>query len=78
MPLISAVRAQLPLADVLIIDDASPDGTAELVANMAATDPQVIPMRREGKLGLGTAYTAGFRRALGEGYDLVVGMDADF
>jgi dolichol-phosphate mannosyltransferase len=78
MPLISTVRARLPSADVLVIDDASPDGTGALVADLAASDPRVALLQRGGKFGLGTAYIAGFRRALSEGYDLVIGMDADF
>jgi dolichol-phosphate mannosyltransferase len=78
VPLISAVRRRLPSADVLIIDDASTDGTGALVADLTASDPRVFLLQRAGKFGLGTAYIAGFRRALGEGYDLVIGMDADF
>jgi dolichol-phosphate mannosyltransferase len=78
VPLISAVRARLPSADVLVIDDASTDGTGVLVADFAASDPRVSLLQRGGKFGLGTAYIAGFRRALSEGYDLVIGMDADF
>lgn len=72
------MRAQLPSADVLIIDDASTDGTGSLVASMAASDPHVNLLTRSGKLGFGTAYVAGFRRALDHGYDLIIGMDADF
>ena len=78
MPLVSAVRARLPSADVLVIDDASTDGTGSLVADFAASDPRVTLVQRPGKFGLGTAYVAGFRRALSEGYELVIAMDADF
>lgn len=70
----------VPEADVLVVDDASPDGTADLVERIAAEDPsgrQVTVMRRTGKLGLGTAYLAGFAWALERGYDTVVEMDAD-
>lgn len=72
------MRAQLPLADILVIDDASTDGTGPLVAAIAASDPQVTLLQRSGKFGFGTAYIAGFRRVLCEGYELVIGMDADF
>ena len=66
--------------DVLIIDDNSPDGTADIVkAKMAAVDEgRINIVEREGKLGLGTAYIAGFKWAIAHGYDYIFEMDADF
>lgn len=68
----------LPKLEVLIVDDNSPDGTAELVALRSKFDPRVHLIKRAGKLGLGTAYVAGFQHALQNGYDLILEMDADF
>lgn len=76
--LIAAVHLHLPGCNVLIVDDASPDGTGESVREIAAVDSRVTLLGRPGKLGLGTAYIAGFRMALEADYDCVVGMDADF
>jgi dolichol-phosphate mannosyltransferase len=64
--------------DVLVVDDASPDGTGELARSLARRSHRVRAMHRGGKLGLGTAYLAGFREALECGYGQVVEMDADF
>lgn len=64
--------------DVLIIDDASPDGTGEVADAMAAEDPRIHVLHRAGKLGLGTAYIEGFRWGLARGYDYLFEMDADF
>ncbi|HEX6249832.1 MAG TPA: polyprenol monophosphomannose synthase [Gemmatimonadaceae bacterium] len=64
--------------EVLVVDDASPDGTAEAVAVVAAANPRVHLLKRSGKLGLGTAYIAGFRWALERDYQYVLEMDADF
>jgi len=64
--------------DVLVVDDNSPDGTADLVAQMAALTARVQLIRRAGKLGLGTAYVAGFQEGLRQGYRYVCEMDADF
>ena len=66
--------------DVLIIDDNSPDGTADIVkAKMASVDEgRINIVEREGKLGLGTAYIAGFKWAIAHGYDYIFEMDADF
>ena len=64
--------------EVLIIDDASPDGTGALADDLAADDPRVHVMHRPGKLGLGTAYISGFRWALARAYDIIFEMDADF
>ncbi len=66
-----------PRVDLLVVDDASPDGTGELADTMAAEDPRVSVLHRQGKDGLGAAYRAGFRWALDRGYDAVVEMDAD-
>jgi apolipoprotein N-acyltransferase len=63
--------------DVLVVDDASPDGTAEAVRTLMAAEPRVRLVERPGKGGLASAYDIGFRRALEEGYELVVEMDAD-
>jgi dolichol-phosphate mannosyltransferase len=71
------LRAAVPCADVLVADDASPDGTGRLAEAMAAADPAVHVLHRSGKQGLGAAYIAGFRWALTSGYDVVVEMDAD-
>jgi dolichol-phosphate mannosyltransferase len=76
--LIPEVRRAVPLADVLVIDDNSPDGTAELIRGMMATDPHLHLMLRAGKLGLGTAVLAAMRYAMEHGYDYYVNMDADF
>ena len=62
----------------LIVDDGSPDGTGELADAMAAQDPRVHVMHRQGKQGLGTAYLAGFGFAKERGYERVCEMDADF
>jgi dolichol-phosphate mannosyltransferase len=64
--------------EVLIVDDNSPDGTGDLADQMAAADPRVHVLHRAGKMGLGSAYVAGFRYALDHGYDVVFEMDADF
>ena len=77
------IRAVMELPhgfDILIIDDGSPDGTAQIVKNLPATEvaERLHLVDRKGKLGLGTAYIAGFKWALAEGYDYVFEMDADF
>ena len=74
---VSEVRAAAPDADLLIVDDASPDGTGELADEIARADPRVRVLHRPRKLGLGTAYVDAFRRALREGYDWLLEMDAD-
>jgi dolichol-phosphate mannosyltransferase len=76
--LVAALFAQNNSLDVLIVDDNSPDGTGQLAERLADEDARVHVMHRAGKLGLGTAYVAGFQYALAHGYDLVVEMDADF
>ncbi len=63
---------------VLVVDDASPDGTGDLVAAMAEQHPRIELYRRPGKLGLGSAYLTGFQHALEKGADFVFEMDADF
>ena len=64
--------------EVLVVDDHSPDGTAEVVEGWSARDPRVHLISRPGKLGLGSAYRDGFRYALEHGADYVFEMDADF
>jgi dolichol-phosphate mannosyltransferase len=76
--IVPAIHAVLPEARLLIIDDASPDGTGELADSLAAHDARVTVMHRAGKLGLGTAYLAGFRHAIATRADFVFEMDSDF
>jgi dolichol-phosphate mannosyltransferase len=68
---------QDPSLDILIVDDNSPDGTAAIIAEMSRTNPRVHLLQRLGKLGLGTAYIAGFKWGLARGYDYFLEMDAD-
>ena len=78
LPLVvDRVRASVPAADVLVLDDNSPDGTGEVADTLAAADDRVSVLHRQGKEGLGAAYLAGFAWALEHGYDAVVEMDAD-
>src|SRR5262245_41828916 len=69
---------ELPRFRVLVVDDNSPDDTAGVVAQLAREEPRVGLLSRPGKQGLGTAYLAGFRRALAEGAQFIYEMDADF
>ena len=78
LPLCEEVLAVAPGIEVLVVDDASPDGTGELVAHRAWTEPRLHLLRRPGKLGLGTAYLAGFRYGLDHDFDQIFTMDADF
>ena len=71
------IRRAVPDADLLVVDDNSPDGTGELADKLAAEDSHIHVLHRSGKAGLGAAYIAGFRWALAEGYDVLVEMDAD-
>lgn len=77
-PLIAEIHKSLPVADVLVVDDNSPDGTGDLVAELCARDDKVKLIRREGKLGLGTAYLTGFKYGLERGYEYLFEMDADW
>jgi dolichol-phosphate mannosyltransferase len=74
---VDAVRSALPEADLMVVDDNSPDGTGAIADEIASKDPQVRVMHRAGKLGLGTAYIQAFEKGLGEGYDRFFEMDAD-
>lgn len=76
--LIEGVHQAAPDADVLVIDDASPDGTGDLVRDRMLKDARLEIMARPAKLGLGTAYMAGFAYALQHGYAGALTMDADF
>jgi dolichol-phosphate mannosyltransferase len=77
--LIRDIRSlELNPLDILIVDDNSPDGTADLIRNMQKNDKGLHLIVRPGKLGLGTAYIKGFHYALDHGYDLIAQMDADY
>ncbi|MEP6480294.1 MAG: polyprenol monophosphomannose synthase [Rhodoglobus sp.] len=75
--MLGRLRQAVPSADVLIVDDSSPDGTGELADRLAAADPGVSVLHRPAKDGLGRAYLAGFARAIEGNYDYVVEIDAD-
>jgi dolichol-phosphate mannosyltransferase len=74
---VARLRASVPEADVLVVDDGSPDGTGDIADRLAAADTSVHVLHRAEKAGLGAAYIAGFRWALADGYDVVVEMDSD-
>lgn len=76
--LLEAVRAAVPDVDVLVVDDASPDGTGKLAEDVGARLGRIEVLHRPRKAGLGTAYRAGFAKGLAQGYDALVEMDADF
>jgi len=75
--LVDGVFGVLPDAHILVVDDASPDGTGDLADDMASRDGRVHVMHRTGKLGLGTAYLAGFAWGLAREYEYIFEMDAD-
>jgi dolichol-phosphate mannosyltransferase len=74
---LTRVRAAVPLADVLVVDDDSPDGTADLAEETGRATGHVEVLRRPKKAGLGEAYRAGFTVGIERGYDVLVQMDAD-
>jgi dolichol-phosphate mannosyltransferase len=78
LPLIAGrLREALPDVHLLVADDNSPDGTGEIADRLAEQDDHIHVLHRPGKQGLGSAYIAGFRWGLAEGYDVLVEMDAD-
>ncbi|MDB4970412.1 MAG: glycosyl transferase, group 2 family protein [Myxococcales bacterium] len=76
--LVRAVHDHLPEADLLVVDDNSPDGTGQMADELAATDGKLSVLHRAGKQGLGTAYVAGFKWALERDYAFIFEMDCDF
>jgi dolichol-phosphate mannosyltransferase len=76
-PIVRRVRDAVPSVDVLVVDDASPDGTGAIADRLAAADPQVHVLHRTGKEGLGAAYRAGFAWGAERGFEVLVEMDAD-
>ncbi len=76
--IITEVLQQTDMVEVLIVDDNSPDGTADIVKRMMQTNPRIHIIQRERKMGLGTAYVAGFKYAIQHQFDFVFEMDADF
>lgn len=76
-PLVERIHRVVPAAHVLVVDDASPDGTGEVADGLAERDERVHVLHRNAKQGLGAAYVAGFGWGLRRGYDVLVEMDAD-
>lgn len=76
-PLSRGVLEALPRGELVFVDDSSPDGTAARIAELSRSEPRIGLLTRRAKLGLGTAYMAGFRRGLTGGFDVVVTMDGD-
>jgi dolichol-phosphate mannosyltransferase len=76
-PIVGHLLTTVPTIDVLIVDDASPDGTGDIADRMATADPRIRVLHRTARDGLGHAYLAGFAQVLAEGYDVVIEMDAD-
>jgi dolichol-phosphate mannosyltransferase len=76
--LIEGIHSFLPHADVLVIDDNSPDGTGKLADELAVKDARIQVLHRPGKLGLGTALLAAMKHAMDRDYDFLLNMDADF
>ena len=76
--LIADVHKVVPHADVLVIDDNSPDGTGRIASDLAETDPRIHVLHRPGKMGLGTATLAAMKFAMAQDYDYLLNMDADF
>ncbi len=76
--LVEEIQRCAPEADILVIDDNSPDGTGQWCDRKAAADPRVRCLHRPGKLGVGTAIVAGMKYAIGRGYRYVLNLDADF
>jgi dolichol-phosphate mannosyltransferase len=76
--IVPAIRAALPAATVLVVDDGSPDGTGEVADSLAAADPQVRVLHRTKKEGLAKAYSAGFDQAFAAGATRIIQMDADW
>jgi len=78
-PLLTAVmQITPPSTEVLVVDDGSPDGTGQLADSLASADPRIHVLHRPKKMGLGTAYVAGFGWGLEKGFDALIEMDADF
>lgn len=77
-PLLRSIFSYAPHTEILIVDDNSPDGTGELADQLHEQDSRIQVIHRAGKLGLGTAYVAGFKYAISNGYDAAFEMDADF
>ncbi len=75
--IVTRLHRSVPAADLLVVDDGSPDGTGALADELAAADQRIHVLHRRAKAGLGAAYVAGFRWALEHGYEVVVEMDAD-
>ncbi|MBW3656245.1 MAG: polyprenol monophosphomannose synthase [Gemmatimonadetes bacterium] len=76
--LVPSVLSRDERLEILVVDDSSPDGTGRLAEEIAAAEPRVHVIHRAGKLGLGTAYIAGFKWGIERGYDILFEMDADF
>lgn len=76
--LIPEIRRALPIAHILVVDDNSPDGTADVVRQLGGSDSQVHLLLRHQKAGLGAATIAGFEQGIDEGFDFLINMDADF
>ena len=77
-PLIEEIHKFSPQADILVVDDASPDGTGQLADELAGKDARIHVLHRSGKLGLGTATLTAMRYAMEKNYDLLQNLDADF
>lgn len=76
--LLPEIRASVNDVDVLVVDDSSPDGTGDIVKELAEGNPWISLLSRKGKEGLGKAYVAGFKECLSRNYDVIIQMDCDF